>query len=330
MDSNSTVKGSDKKKRSKVLLFYNPGAGNGMFKTNLDKIIEKFQAVNQVVIPVRADGNISIEDMLNEINTDEYTKIIAAGGDGTINVVVNAMMKTGCNLPIAVFPAGTANDYAHYFNIPTTIDGMLDIACGNKYVSADIGKCNEKYFVNVAAIGSVIDVSQKTDKSMKNALGIMAYYLKGLSELRTLKPVKVTITTDEMKLTENIFFMVVLNGNSAGGFRKLGAESSINDGLFDVIIFKEARFSELPILALDVLNGRHPDNSNVIYFQTSHIRIESDESISTDVDGELGEPFPLDIQIVPHKLLVNVSAKEQLLLASSDTAESEQEQNKKD
>lgn len=309
------------KKRKKVLLFYNPGAGNGMFKANLDRIIERFQAVDQVVIPVRADDNVNIEEFLTEINIEEYSKIIAAGGDGTINVVVNAMMKTGCRLPIAVFPAGTANDYAHYFGIPTTIDGMLDIAVGDHYVAADIGRCNQRYFVNVAAIGSVIDVSQKTDKNMKNALGIMAYYLKGLSELRTLKPVKVKITTDKEELNENIFFMVVLNGNSAGGFRKLGVESSINDGMFDVIIFKETRFAELPMLGLDVLQGRHPENDNVIYFQTSHLKIESDEPISTDVDGELGEPFPLDIEIVPKQLLVNVSAREQMLLSNEAVTE---------
>ncbi|MGI6205396.1 MAG: diacylglycerol/lipid kinase family protein [Anaerovoracaceae bacterium] len=309
---------SNGKERRKVLLFYNPGAGNGMFKINLDKIIERFQKENKIVIPVRADGSVDIVELLSDINKDEFTKIIAAGGDGTINIVVNAMMKTGCILPIAIFPAGTANDYAYYFSIPNNIDGMLDIATGNKYVAADIGRCNNRYFVNVAAIGSVIDVSQKTDKSMKNALGIMAYYLKGLSELRTLKPVQVRITTDKRQFTENIFFMVVLNGNSAGGFRKLGVQSSINDGLFDVIIFKETRFSELPLLALDVLHGRHPDNDNVLYFQTSYIRIESNEKISTDVDGELGEPFPLDIEIVPKRLLVNVSATEQSLLSVAE------------
>lgn len=305
-------------RRKKCLLFYNPRSGNGMFKNNLDKIVERFQAIGQVVIPVRADGNIHIEDMLRQINQDEYTKIIAAGGDGTINIVVNAMMETGCELPIAVFPAGTANDYAHYFHIPTDIDGMLDIASEDNYVRADIGRCNDKYFVNVAAIGSVIDVSQKTDTSMKNALGLLAYYIKGLSELRTLRPVEVTITTDKRKFTENIFFMVVLNGNSAGGFRKLGVESSINDGLFDVIIFKEMKRTDLPIVGLDVLQGKHPNNNNVQYFQTNHIKIESNEDISTDVDGELGEPIPLDIEILPKRISVNVSAIEKDFL-SDDT-----------
>ncbi len=301
-------------RRKKALLFYNPRSGDGMFKNNLDKIVDRFQRKQQMIIPVRAGNTANIEEVLRSLDQNEYTKIIAAGGDGTINVVVNAMMKSGCDLPLAILPAGTANDYAHYFNIPTDLDGMLSIATGENYVRADIGRCNDRYFVNVAAIGSVIDVSQKTDSNMKNALGIFAYYLKGLSELRTLRPMKVKITANGRQFTENIFFMVVLNGNSAGGFRKLGVNSSINDGVFDVIIFKETKFADLPLLVIDVLQGKHTDNDHVMYFQTSRIRIDSEEQISTDVDGEIGEPLPLDIEIVPGRIRINVSPMEQLLL----------------
>lgn len=305
-------------RRKKVLLFYNPRSGDGMFKNNLDKIVDHFQENQQIVIPVRADDNTDIADILMTMNQEEYSKIIAAGGDGTINIVVNAMMKTGCDLPIAIFPAGTANDYAHYFNIPTDLDGMLEIATEDYYVTADIGRCNQRYFVNVAAIGSVIDVSQKTDSSMKNALGIFAYYLKGLSELRALKPVRVTITADDRSFTESIFFMVVLNGTSAGGFRKLGVNSAVNDGVFDVIIFRETKFAELPLLVFDVLQGKHPDNDHVLYFQTSRIRIDSEEQISTDVDGEIGEPLPLDIQIIPKRIRIHVSSMEQVILEQDE------------
>ncbi len=305
-------------RRRKVLLFYNPRSGNGMFKHNLDKIVERFQKNQQMVIPVRAGNSANIEEVLRGLRQEEYDKIIAAGGDGTINVVVNAMMRSGCELPLAILPAGTANDYAHYFNIPTDLDKMLEIAVGDNFIQADIGRCNQRYFVNVAAIGSVIDVSQKTDSNMKNALGILAYYLKGLSELRTLRPVKVTITANGRSFKESIFFMVVLNGNSAGGFRKLGVNSSINDGVFDVIIFKETKFAEIPLLVFDVLQGRHAENDHVLYFQTSRIRIESKEQISTDVDGEIGEPLPLDIEIVPKRIRINVSSVEQTLLEEDE------------
>ena len=290
---------------NRVLLVYNPSAGNGMFKNNLDKIISKFQAKGMLVQPVRIDENIQINDIIKNSKLS-YKKIIAAGGDGTINSVVNALIANDKDIPLAVFPAGTANDFAHYFGIPTDINGMIDIALEDNYVTADVGEYNDRYFVNVAAIGSVIDVSQKTETSVKNVLGIMAYYLKALTELHSLKPVKVDIHTPDMKLSEEIFFMVVLNGSSAGGFRKLGIHSSINDGVLDVIIFKEMPMIEIPMLIFDVLHGKHENSDRVIYFQTKKIHIESEEQISTDIDGETGEPLPLDIEIVDKRVRVNV------------------------
>ena len=291
--------------KNKVLLIYNPKSGSGMFQSNLDKIVAKFQSRGMIVVPLRADGSVSIESFLSGLNEAQYRKIIAAGGDGTINIVINAMMKNDLHVPLALFPAGTANDFAHYFDIPTDIDGMLSIALEDNYMDADLGKCNDRYFVNVAAIGPVIDVSQKTDATMKNALGIVAYYLRGLFEVKSLKPVEFTITSPQINFTGDIFFMVVMNGNSAGGFRRLGVQSSINDGLLDVIIFKEMNFMELLPLAINVLQGRHDENKNVIYFQTPSLRIESPADMSTDVDGERGEPLPLDIEIVPRRLKIN-------------------------
>ncbi len=291
----------------RVLLFYNPRSGDGMFKNNLDKIINRFQAKKRFVVPVRADSNISINSVLGQINVSKFDRIIAAGGDGTINSVVNAMKKNNVDLPLAIFPAGTANDLAHYFNIPNNFDEMLKIAAGDHLETADLGMCNDSYFVNVAAIGSVIDVSQRTDPTMKNALGILAYYLKGMREFRNLRPVEVTVTSPEKTITEEIFFMVVLNGDSAGGFRKLGSLSAINDGLLDVIMFKAKKGPAIAVTGFNVLKGRLDQDPNVIYFQTPELRIESSVDISTDIDGEYGHPLPLNIKVIRNGIRVFTS-----------------------
>ncbi|HYE67688.1 MAG TPA: acylglycerol kinase family protein, partial [Anaerovoracaceae bacterium] len=93
-------------KKNKVLLFYNPNAGNGLFKSNLDVIIEKFQKKKMYIIPVRSDRKGIVYEIMRDLNPDEYRKVIIAGGDGTINIVVNAMMQYNVDLPIAIFPAG--------------------------------------------------------------------------------------------------------------------------------------------------------------------------------------------------------------------------------
>lgn len=295
-------------KPNKILLYYNPHSGSGIFKNNLDHIVERCQSAGHQVIPVRAAKGFVIDDVLRELDQSEFSRIIAAGGDGTINLCVNAMIKNEIYLPLAILPAGTANDFAYYFELPQDIDYQLDIALGEKTTKVDVGKVNKRHFINVAALGALIDVSQKTDPNLKNAIGIMAYYLKALTELPQVHPMPVKLSTPEEVYFEEIYFMVVMNGESAGGFRKLSPQSSMNDGKLDVIAFKKMPIVELAPLLFEVVNGRHPNNKNVLYFQTDQLTIESTEDISTDIDGEHGEKLPLHFSVLNERLDVFVSA----------------------
>ncbi|MDO4546152.1 MAG: lipid kinase, partial [Bacillota bacterium] len=162
-------------------------------------------------------------------------------------------------------------------------------------------------FINVAAMGALIDVSQKTDPNLKNAIGVMAYYLKALTEIPQIRALPVTLTTPEQVYEEEIYFMVVMNGESAGGFRKLSPQSSMNDGKLDVIAFRKMPIVELAPLLFEVVNGRHPNNRNVLYFQTNELKIESPVDISTDIDGEHGETLPLNFSVLHERLEVFVS-----------------------
>jgi YegS/Rv2252/BmrU family lipid kinase len=294
----------------KVLLIYNPNSGNGLFKNNLDRILEMFQDRRMLVIPVRTDDPEYLDTILREAQKYQFSKIIAAGGDGTINVVVNAMLNNGIDLPLAIFPAGTANDFAYYFDIPHDIEGMVEIALGENYTWTDVGKINDRYFINVAAMGFLVDVSQKTDPEMKNTLGVMSYYIKGLSEVPKLQPISVTIESAEHSATEHMYFMLVMNGKSAGGFKRIGAHAEINDGFLDVILFREMPVTELPGLLVNFIQGQHTENKNVLYFKTKWMRVESDSKIGTDIDGEKGDDFPLEIQCLQKKIKINTLRSE--------------------
>ena len=297
-------------KRLKVLMFYNPYSGNGLFKNNLDLIVEKFQEKDYQVVPVRAARGLAIDQALSEMNPSEYRQIIVAGGDGTINICVNTMIKYGIDLPIAIFPTGTANDFAYYFDLPHEIGEMINVALGDSYTYADVAKCNDKYFINVAALGTLVDVSQKTDPNLKNTLGVFAYYLKGLTELVKLHTIPVKLTTPSKVYNEKMFFMVVMNGKSAGGFKKISPNSEINDGLLDVILFRKMPVMEMGQIFMQVINGNHPKNRKVLYFQTDSLKIESTENVSTDVDGEHGEKLPLEFSVLPKKLRIFVKREE--------------------
>lgn len=294
-----------KNSKNKVLLFYNPNAGNGLFKSNLDQIIEKFQRKKMFIVPIRADRKGILNDVLRDMDQNEYVKIIVAGGDGTLNIVVNAMINNHIDLPIAILPSGTANDLAYYFDIPHDIDSMIKIALDENYTYTDIGKVNDKYFVNVAAMGFLVDVSQRTDPNIKNTLGVISYYLKGVTEIPNLKPIKVSIKSEEYNSKDKIYFMLVMNGRSAGGFKRIAPNAVINDGLLDVMLFKEMPIIELPPLLISVMTGQHQENKNVVFFKTKKLHLESDEQVGTDIDGEKGAKFPLNIEVLPKKLRIN-------------------------
>ena len=229
--------------KSKILLYYNAYSGNGMFKNNLDHMLEKCQAKGYQVMAIRAQKGIQIDKALQSIDQEEYSRIIACGGDGTLNICVNSMIRNDIHLPLGILPAGTANDFAYYFELPSDIEKAMDIALGDKTTKADVGKVNGKYFINVAALGNMVDVSQKTDPYVKNAIGPLAYYLKAATELNQVHPINVKLTTPEETIREEIYFMTVCNGESAGGFRKLSPESKMNDGKLDVIAFRKMPIS---------------------------------------------------------------------------------------
>jgi diacylglycerol kinase family enzyme len=98
--------------------------------------------------------------------------------------------------------------------------------------------------------------------------------------------------------------MLVMNGKSAGGFKKVSPHSVIDDGLLDVILFKKCPVLELMNVLTKILRGEHTKNPNVIYFQSEKLTVECEDETGTDLDGEQGVPFPLEIEVVPKRLKI--------------------------
>jgi YegS/Rv2252/BmrU family lipid kinase len=290
--------------KEKVLFYYNPHAGNGLFKNNLDYIIERFQLKGLRLVPVRAGQNGLLDGVFSKINPEEYRQVVAAGGDGTLNICVNAMIRNQIHLPLAIFPSGTANDFAHYLELPTDIKEMTDIALGHRMTESDVGVVNGRAFINVSAMGMMVDVSQRTDPVLKNTLGALAYYLKGLTEFPNLSPLPVRVESAEVNYQGDMYFMLVMNGTSAGGFRKLSPDSAINDGKLAVTIFKKMPITDFASLLLSYIQGNHQSNRNVIHFKTEEVRVDSPVNFGTDVDGEPGEKLPLHFTILKKRFRI--------------------------
>lgn len=293
----------------KVKFIYNPHAGDNYIIDKLDDVIEIHQRHGYIIVPARLDDHLDMAIALEDIR-EGYHHILIAGGDGTVDILINYMMNNGIDLPIGILPMGTANDYAKYIGIPRDISRALDQMFETNPRRMDIGKINDKYFLNVASTGLLTDVSQKTHSELKNAIGKLAYYIKGIEQIPTFRKIPVKIRSNDGNYEGDMYALLVFNGRTAGNL-DLAYKSKADDGLLDVIIIK-ANLKELVPLLGKLLRGDHlEDPVGLMYFQTKEIFIETtDELIVSDIDGERGPDFPLHIQCIPEGIQVlGVGAK---------------------
>ncbi len=287
----------------KLKLIYNPFAGDTTFKDHLDEVIKVLQVDGGYEVGVfRVTEFGDVEKYIKLISKEQVDVICISGGDGSINLAVNAMKKYNINVPLGVFPSGTANDFATFIGIPKNpVDAAKTIVESN-ITEVDIGHAGDRYFINVVCAGLFASISQGVDVELKNTIGKLAYYIKGAQALSNVKPMSATITTSIGTFEVDTYLILIMNSSSAGGFQHLAPESSLTDGLFDLVVFK----SDAPIKSagalLKTLSGRHIDDKNVIYYKDNYFKIESadakDVYPEVDIDGELGPSFPLEIKTI--------------------------------
>lgn len=283
-------------------LIYNPSSGNGLFKNNIDLIIDKFQNGGYQIIPYRLRGK---DDVKNAFTNNDlvYEGVISAGGDGTLHDVINQMQFQNIKLPLGILPCGTSNDFASFLGIPKDLNKAINIILKKDIKFVDIGKINDRHFINVVAGGLLPSIAHKADKKLKNSMGMFAYYLKGLEEIKNLKPFDIRIKIDDEELNQEVLMFVILNTSIAGGFKVI-PEAKIDDGIFDVCLIKNCTTSEVGALFIKLLKGEHINDSNIIYKKAKKITIFSNSKVETDIDGEKGLRFPLEIEAIEKTLRV--------------------------
>ena len=280
----------------KVRFIYNPYSGENNIINELDNVIKLHQEVDMTIVPYRIQKGKDLAEALDIID-ETYSYILIAGGDGTVDSLVNAMKHRNINIPIGILPVGTANDFGKFINMPSDVEEACKQILDSKPVAVDVGKINDDYFINVASTGLFTDISQKIDANLKNTIGKLAYYLKGLEELPNFRKLKVKLSSKECNYEGEMYLLLVFNGKTAGNLN-LATEAEITDGKLDVIMFKAIQIMELLPLFIKLLKGEHLDSDKVVYFKTDDVYIESPEDIVTDIDGERGPDFPLRIQCI--------------------------------
>jgi diacylglycerol kinase (ATP) len=288
----------------KFILVYNPISGDASFKFKLDTVIEAFQKKGCVIIPYRISNEREEDDFVALTREVAADGIIVSGGDGTIHKLINNMLVQEIDLPLGIIPSGTSNDFAAYLQLDKNIDTCVDIITAGQSKTFDVGKVNDKYFFNVASAGLMTSVAHNADSMLKNTLGKIAYYLKGLGELPNFKALRMRIIADHQVIEEDIFLFLVMNSGTVGGFPNLVPHARIDDGKLDLLIVNKCNLPELMSLFISFLKGIHCNSKYVTYLQAENIYIECVEPLESDLDGELGPKLPLTIEIVPKKIRV--------------------------
>lgn len=291
----------------KVEFLYNPNAGNRRIQDFLDVVIRKFQEAGFIMRIYRSMSKGDMADYIRKhVNNHNTDLIVISGGDGTVNEVVNAMMQQELTVPLGLLPLGTANDFSTLIGMPQNVEDACDAILEMNVKPIDVGLVNGKYFVNVCSAGLFTNVSHEIDIGLKNKFGKMAYYVKGLEQIQGYEPMDLEFETDEGIHKEKVSLFLIFNGQSAGGFNKLGKYALIDDGLLDLIIIKAVAVHEILPLFIKVLQGEHLQDSNVTYMQVPSIKVKylNTDCATSDIDGEQGPEFPLNVSVVKNKLNV--------------------------
>ncbi|AHV95594.1 Sphingosine kinase [Paenibacillus sabinae T27] len=234
-----------------------------------------------------------------------YDLIIAAGGDGTLNEVVNGMAEKPNLPPLGVLPLGTTNDFARAMGIPKYWEDSCDLIIKQQSRLIDLGKANDRYFINIAGGGTLTELTYEVPSRLKTMMGQLAYYLKGIEKMASLSPTELMIRANGQELIHDEFMLfLIANTNSVGGFEKLAPDARIDDGLFDVIALKKCNLAELIRLVTLALRGEHLQDKKVVYFRTNEMEVTSTGYVQLNLDGELGGTLPGHFRILPQHLRI--------------------------
>lgn len=290
----------------KAIFIYNPVAGDHSIPGKLDYIIGRFQDQNVMVYPYRF-SNFEENNLLSVLSQGAIDYVVISGGDGTLNYVINIMLKNNIKIPVGIIPSGTCNDFAYSLDIASSLEQCLDIILSGKTLSVDAGLINgTDYFLSTCAGGLFVDVSFNTHTELKKNFGPIAYYLKGLSEVKNRKPFMLKIRTEEETFEDEVLIFLILNGTRGAGFSNLIKEADVSDGIMDILVIKNCSHIDLAGLFFKVLSNDSLNDKNVAKLRTRSCVIECGCDIPVSVDGEKGTDLPLEVSFVNKALEVFV------------------------
>lgn len=298
------------------LFIINPSSGTKQVHKQLDKIIGQLILKNIVshvdvfYTKEKDDAYLKAKDLKKR----QYQFLVVVGGDGTVNEVIGGLIESQSQIPLAILPAGTVNDFANHLQLTHQAEPFVNMIKDFHIHNIDIGKVNHQYFANVIACGMFSDISFQVSKDEKTKFGPFAYYVEGLRQLpkQLTTNMHLHIKTDHEEFDEDASLFMITNSSQVGGFKGISPAASVEDGLLDLLIFKKCSPTDMISLIKDYALNEHIKSPFLRYIQSHNITIECDEDLIYDIDGEEGTSFPIEVTVKKQILGLIVPQKKRL------------------
>lgn len=292
--------------RRSACLIYNPVAGQSDSEQDL-------ATIKSILEP---EFDLDIQFTTEEVDGGELARravqnqaeiVIASGGDGTVSSVAEALIQT--NIPLGAIARGTANAFANALNIPETIEAACKVIVDGVTRKVDAGVCNGKPMILLAGIGFEAETVEDADRQTKNRLGMLAYVLSGLKQLREFEKFDTTIETDSKIITVKANAITIANAAPATSILAHGTAGVIyDDGLLDVtIITPRNRASAIAIsyhLLQSASNDEAAEREDIGYLRTEWVKVTTNPPQKVVLDGEIIGETPIEAKCIPGGLTV--------------------------
>ena len=266
----------------------NPTSGNNLGK-EVSNILEDYcrtLKINyKIIYTEKKDDAINIA---RKFKDEENVTIFSVGGDGTLNEVVNGLANSKAKL--GIIPIGSGNDFYKTFS---------DFS-GNKI---DLGKVNDRYFVNVASIGFDAEIANYANKIKDGKLSNKSVYILSLlHEFFKYKPININIDNEN----KNSTILTVCNARYYGGGFQIAPHAKLNNGLFDVVDVKSLNKLEILGLFAKLIKAKHLESKKVNFYTTDKLTISSPIPLNCNIDGEIIKDTDFIFSIQKEALNVDV------------------------
>jgi len=274
----------------KTIVILNPAARSER-AVDLSRKIEKIVGPDALLSRTSKEGDARA--FAQQAVRDGFQQIVAAGGDGTINEVVNGM--AGSSARLGILPVGTMNVFAAELGLPKSIEECWEVICTGITRTIDLPDAGGHAFVQMAGVGFDAQALKETTRDAKRNLGPLSYVISAAQIIARKTPRLVVQSGGTVREGS---FVLIGNGRYYGGPFAVFPNAKIDDGLLDVLVFKNLSHLDLVRYLQGILFGNYDGMSDVDYFQTESLSITSEEEVPVEVDGEVIGSSPMKFRCV--------------------------------